>query len=121
MSFGEKLKQLREEHELNQDSLAKLLNLHRGTISKYETGDLAPNDETKKKIADYFGVSLDWMLGRSSKKYLDKEYAVNEKITKYRLDNERDLLINEIKELNIEEIKDIKLFIAFLKSRRTHD
>lgn len=65
MSFANRLKQLREEKNLSRDELANKLNLSYSAIAKYETGNRSPDDETKKKIAEYFNVSLDYLMGVS--------------------------------------------------------
>lgn len=64
MNFGEKLKYLREKHGLTQEELGKLVNLTKGNISKYERNTHQPNFDTLTFFADYFCVSLDYLLGR---------------------------------------------------------
>lgn len=66
MSLGTRIKDLREELGLTQIAFAKILNISNSTLSQYENGDRVPSDATKIKIADYFDVSLDYLLGRSS-------------------------------------------------------
>lgn len=66
MDFSKRLKGLREESNLERDELANILNLSYSTISKYETGVRTPDDEIKKKIAEYFNVSLDYLMGASN-------------------------------------------------------
>ena len=65
MEFKQRLKDLREQKELTQVKLAKVLNMTSSTISKYERGDLEPNNDTIIKIADFFNVSVDYLLGRN--------------------------------------------------------
>lgn len=120
MPFGEKLKQLREENGISQDDIAKLLNLHRGTISKYETGSLSADDDIKKRIADYFGVSLDWMFDRSNKKFMDKNLLVKESGSQYLYEKALESVMKQIKELDADEIRELSLFIKFLKIKRSH-
>jgi transcriptional regulator with XRE-family HTH domain len=66
MKFGGNLKNLRNEKGLTQDELAQELSLAKSTISLYETNKREPDHNTTKKIADYFGVSVDFLMGRSS-------------------------------------------------------
>lgn len=61
-----RLKDLREEQDLTQNDLAKILKIARSNISKYENGDLDPNIEILKKYADYFVCSVDYILGRTN-------------------------------------------------------
>lgn len=62
-----KLKELREQTGLSQYELAPLLNLGRATYANYEIGKTQPTIETLCKIADYFGVSLDYLCGHETK------------------------------------------------------
>jgi len=58
------LKQLRENQGLSQTDLGKILNVTQQTIGHYEKGKREPNQETLNKIADHFGVTTDYLLGR---------------------------------------------------------
>lgn len=60
-----RIKQLRNERDINQDVLAKLLGLEIAGISKLETGRVPLKDEYIVKLAEYFGVSTDYLLGKS--------------------------------------------------------
>ncbi len=60
-----RLKQLRKEKGVSQIRLAMDLNLSQNTISRYETGVREADYETLIKLADYFGVSVDYLLGRT--------------------------------------------------------
>ncbi|MDM8128951.1 helix-turn-helix transcriptional regulator, partial [Paraclostridium benzoelyticum] len=73
MTFAERLKQLRESKGLKQIELAKKLNLTSAALSQYEKGIREPNSEMLKKIADYFNVSTDFLLGRIDKININKE------------------------------------------------
>lgn len=59
-----KLKELRQEKRLTQDKLAEKLGLSRSTISMYETGGSEPDMQTLKSIANFFNVSIDYLMGR---------------------------------------------------------
>jgi repressor LexA len=65
MEFGYRLKKLREEKEITQLQLAKILGLDGSTISFYESGKRQPDYKILKGIADYFNVSLDFLLSRT--------------------------------------------------------
>ena len=64
--FGEILAELRQDHGLTQKELAKIFFVTPGTISNYEKGRHLPDAERLLKIADYFSVTTDYLLGRSS-------------------------------------------------------
>ncbi|WP_051350727.1 helix-turn-helix domain-containing protein [Caloramator sp. ALD01] len=63
--FGSRLKMLREEKGLKQKDLAKIIGISDRTIGMYEQGRREPDFETLIKIADHFGVTTDYLLGRT--------------------------------------------------------
>lgn len=63
--FGKRLKELREEKELTQAQLGKLVNLSQQTIGHYEVGRAKPDFETIQRFAEIFNVSTDYLLGRT--------------------------------------------------------
>ena len=67
-TFGERLKRLRQENNLTQEALAEQLKIVKSTITKYEKNTREPEFEILIKIADYFGTSTDYLLGRIEKK-----------------------------------------------------
>lgn len=58
-----KLKELREEKNLSQKEIAKYLNIAQNTYSRYETGEREPSIEMLKKLAKYYRVSVDYIIG----------------------------------------------------------
>ncbi|MFC7443267.1 helix-turn-helix domain-containing protein [Laceyella putida] len=87
MDFAARLKSLRKKKKITQADLAKHLGIDNTTVSKWEKGIYEPNIETLKELANFFGVSADWLLGgefhstrrgfgrdhssKATKKYLD--------------------------------------------------
>ena len=63
-----RLKQLRKEKNISQLKLAFDLNMSQNTISRYETGEREADYARLIKFANYFNVSLDYLLGRTDKK-----------------------------------------------------
>ena len=61
-----RIKKLRQEKEVYQADLAKYLGLKQQTISAYENGTNEPDLKTLNKIAKYFDVSIDYLIGRSN-------------------------------------------------------
>lgn len=61
-----RLKTLRQQKNINQAELGKILDVGKTTISNYETGYSVPDLETVVKLADYFDVSTDYLLGRTN-------------------------------------------------------
>ncbi len=65
MNFGNRLIELRNEFNLDRDELANALNISYSSLSKYETNKRFPSQELLISIANYFGVSIDYLLGRT--------------------------------------------------------
>lgn len=63
--FNKKLQSLRKSKKMTQDELANRLSINRGTYANYERGHRQPDFETLIKIADYFDVTTDYLLGRN--------------------------------------------------------
>ena len=64
--FRIRLKSLREAAGLSQAKLADKLGVKQSTVGGWESGKREPNFETTIRIADTFGVSLDYLLGRTN-------------------------------------------------------
>ena len=61
--FGEKLKELRLEKGLSQRKLGEIFNVCNQTVSFWESGSREPDMDMLVEIAEYFGVSVDYLLG----------------------------------------------------------
>ncbi|AUS87767.1 helix-turn-helix transcriptional regulator [Lysinibacillus capsici] len=68
MKYGEILKRLRTEKGLSQKELTDLLTINRSTYARYETSSTQPDFETLSKLADFYDVSVDYLLGRTENK-----------------------------------------------------
>lgn len=60
-----RLKELRKKKHISQVKLAMDLSMNQNTISRYETGEREADYKTLIKIADYFNVSIDYLLERT--------------------------------------------------------
>lgn len=67
------IKELRLAHGLNQVQFGEKLSVSKQTVSNWENGNIQPSIDMLVKIADYFNVSTDYILERSSKKLIDAE------------------------------------------------
>lgn len=59
------LRDIREDRDLRQKDIAKVLNVSQNTYSQYETGVISLTAEVLIKLADYYGVSTDYLLDRT--------------------------------------------------------
>ena len=67
-----RLKEIRKEKKISQLKLAMDLNMNQNTISRYETGEREPGINELIKIADYFNVSVDYLLKRTDNPKINK-------------------------------------------------
>ena len=67
-NFNENLKEARLKSGLSQKDVAENIGVAKSTYSLYESGSREPNVNTIKKIADFFNVSVDYLLGRTDDK-----------------------------------------------------
>lgn len=110
-TFGERLKQLREENNLNQAEFAELVGVGKSMISKWETGITEPRPTSIDKIAHAVGVKRQWLVhGTGDKTYAETEKRKQDKLKAetytYRVQDERDLrnielCIRHLREMNI--------------------
>ncbi|MDE6913371.1 MAG: helix-turn-helix domain-containing protein [Lachnospiraceae bacterium] len=61
--FRQKLKKARKDIGFTQVEVCKELNIPQSTLANYETGRTQPDLETLAKLADFYEVSIDWLLG----------------------------------------------------------
>ncbi len=64
--FSVRLKQLRKERGLLQKDISQIFNVSMGAVGNWESGNRIPDSETLSRIADYFRVSVDYLLGRDT-------------------------------------------------------
>lgn len=71
MAFSSMLKHLREERRLSQKDIADYLGITRQAVASYELAKREPDYEILRKLADYFDVSVDYLLGRANSRELN--------------------------------------------------
>lgn len=77
MEFKDVLKKLRKNKGISQVELATKLGFSKSLIGLYETGERKPSFEALEAIADFFNISIDYLMGKEDKSsyYLDPEAA----------------------------------------------
>ncbi|XMB71883.1 helix-turn-helix transcriptional regulator [Mycoplasmatota bacterium WC30] len=63
--WNEALKSLRTNNNLSQKDVAIIIGVNQTTYGRYELGQIEPNVATLMKLATYYGVSIDYLLGRT--------------------------------------------------------
>ncbi|MBH0340069.1 XRE family transcriptional regulator [Bacillus thuringiensis] len=71
--FGQRLKDLRREKKLTQQDIADVLGIEKSNISRFESGKQSLSSENIIKTAKYFDVSVDYILGISDYKTINKK------------------------------------------------
>jgi transcriptional regulator with XRE-family HTH domain len=64
IGFGKRLKELRTDRQLSQEDIARIAGVERSTVTKWETASSIPNAEILSLLADYFSISIDYLLDR---------------------------------------------------------
>lgn len=62
-TFAQKLAQARKDAGYTQRQIAEILNMKQSTLAGYEIGRTQPDIETLGKLADFYAVSADWLIG----------------------------------------------------------
>jgi transcriptional regulator with XRE-family HTH domain len=70
-TLGNRIRNLRESENIQQNEFAKKIGVSNVVLSRYESGERKPDYETLEKIADYFEVTTDYLLGRTDSKKSD--------------------------------------------------
>lgn len=78
--FTERLKKLRKKEKLTQKDIARFLNISQPAYQQFESGKKKMNLETMEKLADYFNVSIDYLLGKTDIPDLDLEIDIDNAI-----------------------------------------
>ena len=94
--FGENLKNLRRSRNLTQKDLGAKIGLSKAVVSKYENGMGYPSFDVLVRIAQYFGVTTDYLLGVARGKTVDVSdltdsqiAAIHQLIAEFKTANEK--------------------------------
>src|SRR5699024_1312543 len=103
-NIGYRISELRKQAGMSQFQLAKVLDIATSTLGMYETGKREPSLKVMNRIANYFNVTTDYLLGRPEKKDDDTKTADIEDLDKM-IDNARSFGGKKMTENYIEIIK----------------
>ena len=118
MKLPEMIAELRKDRGLLQKELAQLLGVSIGTISNYETGVHNPEIDTLIKLADYFNVSVDYMLGRI--KFKTSLDTLNHPVIADNKHLTTEALLNDILALSTDSKKSLIEYLELLKMKEKH-
>ena len=68
MKLAERMKELRKERSLSQENIAKELAMSTRTYGRYEAGEREPTASVLIRMADFYAVTIDYLVGRSDKR-----------------------------------------------------
>ena len=80
MGIGKTITSLRKKNNWSQNDLATQTGISQVIVGKYERNDATPSIEVAKKIADVFGISLDYLVGEGQNASFDKKHFVEYRI-----------------------------------------
>ncbi|MDF2713109.1 MAG: Xre family transcriptional regulator [Paenibacillus sp.] len=117
---GDRIAYLREKRSLTQEELSIKLGISRAALSHYETNRRQPDYETLRNIANFFDISLDYLLGRTKDPQTVLDHDIREFVDSLELSDENILekfmLTVDGRKLTPEEAK---RFIAFVRAERS--
>jgi transcriptional regulator with XRE-family HTH domain len=80
LTLNENIKKLRLARGINQIEFGKALGVSKQCVSNWENDNVMPSVEMLVKIADFFNVTTDYVLGRNDKTYVDVSTLTDEEI-----------------------------------------
>ena len=112
-TFGDRFKEERKKQKLTQEQLANMFHLQKSSISRYENNKQIPEIEILSKIADFFGVTTDYLLCRSDNKTTNVTNFMDQIDISELDDTEEDILelLKKYVKLDKEDRKKIESFI----------
>ena len=102
------LKILREKNNLTQQQMADLFGIQRPTYTRYEKGERQPDFDLLIKIASYFGVTTDYLLGKEDEPTPKKDS----------LDDVQFAFYGDVSDFTEEERRDLANFVEFIRAKR---
>ncbi len=115
-----RLRELRKQKGLTTVQLAKMVGCSNPTITHYERGDRKPDTDMLKKLADVFGVSVDYLLGREEKSPAAQDaqpgVKIPDSIKKVQL-----AFFEGLDGLSEESVQDVLKYIEYVKAKEKEE
>ena len=109
--FRVRLKELREKFGYSQASFAEAFGTKQSTVGNWESGAREPKFDTMQRLADFFGVSVDYLLGRDDTKVVEDHDPLDD--IKFALFGDAD-----IDDDVLEDVRKFARFIAAEKAKK---
>ena len=101
-----RIRELRKAKKVTMKELGNMIGVAESTMSLYETGKRKPDPETLSRLADYFNVSVDYLLGRDE----EQPQAALSPADRQRRDVEA--MLRAMSEADLEKVYDYVRFVA---------
>lgn len=118
--LGKRLATLRRNKSLSQYELAEKLGFSRGKLANYEQGSRQPDFETLMLLADFFGVTVDFLLRKNNKQAENEVVSITEIIhflKKHNIDQPSFLNVENWLAMGSEDIRELESYFEFIASR----
>ncbi|WP_413373254.1 helix-turn-helix domain-containing protein [Paenibacillus taichungensis] len=120
--YAERLKKIRKDLKLSQLQVRDHTGINNKTLSGYEAGRNKPDYDTLKVLCDYYGVTMDWVLGHTNNPHSNLTEAERDMIEKVDLDDES-FIKGDFnfagRELTVEEKKELQAMARLFLNRKT--
>lgn len=119
-TFAQNLRTLRKQHKLTMKQLAQFLDFSQAKISNLENEQRSPHIEDIVKIANFFEITTDELLGVSKRKLTHSILEYNDKILtqEFGKNHKIQVMFHELSILSDDELDDIRLIMELQKEKR---
>lgn len=117
MLIGEKIKELRKNSKITQEQLGNAIGVSKMAISYFEKGKKSPGRESLEKIADYFQVTTDYLLGRSEDPELNEE---EDKIVSEEGKNIMSLIESLPEDERKKAWEQLEMYVTYMKNKKNN-
>lgn len=120
--YAERLKKIRKDLKLSQLQVRDHTGINNKTLSGYEAGRNKPDYDTLKVLCDYYGVTMDWVLGHTNNPHSKLTEAERDMVEKVDLDDDS-FIKGDFnfagRELTVEEKKELQAMARLFLNRKT--
>nr|WP_164671143.1 helix-turn-helix transcriptional regulator [Virgibacillus doumboii] len=117
--FGKRVKYLRNKRGISQERVADAIGISRARYAHYENNRVEPDLDLIRKIADYYDVTTDYLMGRTENTEFNKENDKTKIIYKIATEfPDADLMFNDLANMTAEQLEDVYDYIKFKQSKK---
>lgn len=120
--LNKRIAELRKKNKKTQQDIANLLGITRPAYTAYERGTRSPDYESLQKLAEFYDVTTDYLLGRTDdpnppdkEKSSERDKIIHKLATEF---PEADLMFHDLASMTAEQLKEVYEFIKFKQSQK---